>query len=241
MDSMNEPTMTAAHPHAVSQKPKTSVSAILSLVFGILGLCTAGLTGIVGLVLGVVALIGIKKEEGRLGGKGLAIGGIIVSIITMIAGFLIVISVAIMVPAVQAARSSAYTAMDLSNARQLGTAAMSSTVDNSSFLPNANQWDQNLSRYIPDPSVFESAHFPGQGRYLAMNENLSNKRVSDFPGRTVLFFEVGPGGPMKGGPSDLPPQPINTAGYVVVFLDGSVDMIPSQNVATLEWGSSIAP
>ena len=59
--------------------PKTSGLAITSLVLGCLGLLTCGITSLVGLILGIVALVRINKSKGQLGGQGLALAGTIVS------------------------------------------------------------------------------------------------------------------------------------------------------------------
>jgi hypothetical protein len=66
-----------------SRTAKTAGLAIASLVAGILGLCTAGLGGIAGLVLGIVALRKIGRSGGALRGRGLAIAGLIVSVCTL--------------------------------------------------------------------------------------------------------------------------------------------------------------
>jgi hypothetical protein len=72
---------------------KTSDLAIASLVAGILGLCTAGLGGIAGLVLGIVALRKIGRSGGALRGRGLAIAGLIVSVCTVLLWVLAVVVV----------------------------------------------------------------------------------------------------------------------------------------------------
>lgn len=65
------------------QEPeRTSVMAILSLVLGILGCCT-GVTSLLAIPLGVFALIGISRSNGRVGGTGLGIAGIIVGLLTL--------------------------------------------------------------------------------------------------------------------------------------------------------------
>ena len=67
---------------------KTSGVAIASLILGILGFC--GITALVGLILGIVALVKINRSGGRLSGQGLAIAGISVS------GFMLLFSIPIM-------------------------------------------------------------------------------------------------------------------------------------------------
>jgi hypothetical protein len=63
---------------------KTLGLAIASLVAGVLGLCTAGLGGIAGLILGVTALKRIGRSGGALRGRALAIAGLIVSTCTLL-------------------------------------------------------------------------------------------------------------------------------------------------------------
>jgi uncharacterized membrane protein len=65
-----------------TEPERTSVMAILSLVLGILGCCTL-VTAPVGVLLGIFGLFGISRSKGRVGGSGLAIGGVIVSILAM--------------------------------------------------------------------------------------------------------------------------------------------------------------
>jgi len=85
--------MTASMPPVVPQS-KTSGLAIAALVCGIAGLCTAGLGGIAGLILGIVAVRKVNRSAGQLTGKGLAIGGIIVGILSVLLwGLVIVIGV----------------------------------------------------------------------------------------------------------------------------------------------------
>ena len=74
------------------QPPKrTSGLAIASLILGVCGFITIGLTGIVGLILGIVALSGMSRDR-ELGGKGLAIAGVITSSLSF---FIIIAAIAI--------------------------------------------------------------------------------------------------------------------------------------------------
>lgn len=57
---------------------RTSLAAVFSLVFSLI-CCIPGF-GVIGIILGVVALVLISGAGGKLGGKGLAIAGIIVGI-----------------------------------------------------------------------------------------------------------------------------------------------------------------
>jgi len=79
-----------ARPTAVpASAPKTSGLAIASLICGIAGLCTFGLGGLAGLILGIIGILKIGKSNGQLKGKGLAIGGIVASALSVILGLLL--------------------------------------------------------------------------------------------------------------------------------------------------------
>jgi hypothetical protein len=65
---------------AISEPPRTSVMAILSLVFSLIGCCLP--IGLLGSLFGIFSLVGISGSQGRVTGKGLAIAGIIIGLIT---------------------------------------------------------------------------------------------------------------------------------------------------------------
>ena len=79
-----------SRPTAPAPAPKkTSGHAIAGLIVGLGGLCTCGVGGIVGLVLSIVALKKIDASGGTLGGRGLAIAGIIASAVCILLGLVI--------------------------------------------------------------------------------------------------------------------------------------------------------
>jgi hypothetical protein len=99
---------------------RTSGLAVASLVLGVLGFCTFGLSALVGLILGIVGLSRISAGGGRLRGKELAIAGIVVSgvclsSLPMMAG--------IAIPAFSAARGRANLMKSSVQARLIATSA----------------------------------------------------------------------------------------------------------------------
>lgn len=62
---------------------RTSALAVVSLVMSLL-CCIPGL-GLIGSALGVVSLIGISGSRGRVGGKGMAMAGIIIGVLMTVA------------------------------------------------------------------------------------------------------------------------------------------------------------
>ena len=64
------------------ESERTSVMAILSMVFGIGG-CCLGITSIPAILLGIFGLVGIAKSKGRVGGTGFGIAGILIGLLTL--------------------------------------------------------------------------------------------------------------------------------------------------------------
>jgi hypothetical protein len=84
------PGMTTPPPSPPPAAPtRTSGHAIAGLIVGLGGICTCGVGGIVGLILSIVALKKIDASRGTLGGRGLAIAGIIASAVCILIGLII--------------------------------------------------------------------------------------------------------------------------------------------------------
>jgi hypothetical protein len=80
--------------------------AVASLVLGVLGLPCGGLFGLgalIGLILGIIALVKSNKDPAVYGGSGMAIGGIVTSVLGLL---LLPIIAAIVIPSIMRARVS---------------------------------------------------------------------------------------------------------------------------------------
>jgi type IV pilus assembly protein PilA len=109
----------AGAPGAIAAE-KTSGLAIASLVFGMLFLFFP--LSIVAVVLGHVSLSQIKKSAGRLGGRGLAIAGLILGYLGIAVIPLILIIAAIAIPNLMRARIAANEAYAAQSIRAINTA-----------------------------------------------------------------------------------------------------------------------
>jgi len=124
---------------------KTSGMAVTSLVLGILGLFTCGITALIGLVLGIVALVKVKNSRGALGGGGLALAGIIVSAVFI---FMIPIFAAMLLPALSAAKQRAQTINCLNNVKQVSLAVRVYSEANLDRFPAATNWCDAVVSYL---------------------------------------------------------------------------------------------
>ena len=234
--------MTTGAP-VVPSTPKTSGLAITSLILGIVGGCTLGLLSIVGLILGIMAAKKIKASGGTIGGRGLAIAGIIVSILTLIIGLAIAAIVGagalLGVAGLSTAKDFATQAMCENNLRQLCGATLNYTNNSNGEFPTPTIWPSVLKEggYMSDDGILTCPGKGNAGRAYAMNAKLGGVRMTQVrnSSRTVLFFECSPGAPPSGGPSDLPPEPTHTGGWIIGFCDAHTELVPLNGRDQLIW------
>jgi hypothetical protein len=100
------------------QPEGTSTAAVFSLVLGILSLCLLFLAGIPAIILGVVGLRAVSRSGGRLGGRGLAVGGIILGTV----GTLCTCLAGLAVPGTAAVRNEAAKQQSRNNLKQISLA-----------------------------------------------------------------------------------------------------------------------
>jgi len=233
---------------APSVAPKTSGMAIASVVCGILGFCTAGIASLIGLVLGIVALKKINASAGAISGRGLSIGGILLSVVSLLAGVALAAACLFgwlltgrvvshsseIISGLQEVQSQAFEAVALSNAGQLTAAAAIYCDAHDDQYPPPATWPQALT--LDNPNVYAEPARPGT-RMFAMNAALKGLKQADVPNptQTVLFFECAVGKPPGGGAADLPATPRFPQGYVIGFCDNHVDQVTKENLGNLIW------
>lgn len=214
--------------------PRTSGLATAGLVFGCLGFVTGGLAGLIGLILSIIAMVSIGKSAGRLGGKGFAIGGLVTSICSL---FLSCVLIGLLLPALGQARFEAKRVMEQFNVQLLGQELDMYAFEHGGRLPDAADWDAVVEERLGSDDMLRTLQDPAIGRAYAMNAavgGLEPDTVAD-PANTVLLFECAAGSPPSGGPELLPAEPRYRNGYVVLFVDGSVEFVPPETVDALVW------
>ncbi len=226
----------SGYPPQQAPGPPTSGLAVASLVCGIGGVCTCGLGGIAGIVLGIMAMGRIKRSGGQLGGRGLAVAGLVVSIIAIIVGLAIIAGTG----AVWFYARRQYDVMQFSaNVRVLCEHVVTYSAVNDGRLPPPDSWPDALMAegLITDLDILTDPADPGAGRAIAMNRAVVRAPTYDVAraGDTVLLFECAPGSPLSGGRDLLPPAPRHAGGYVIGFLDGRTRQVPPERLDRLVW------
>ncbi len=214
--------------------PKTSGMAVTSLVVGILGACTFGIGSIIGLILGLVSLNKIKKSNGQLGGKGLAIAGVCVSVAVIP---ITAILAGLLLPALANAKGKAQTINCVNNLKQIALAARIYANDHNDTFPPTSTWCDALQTELGNSSkvLHCNADTTGQRSTYGYNLQLSGKKDGDVNPRTVMFFEIDGGWNVSGGPELLPQKPRHRQIVNIAFADGSVQQVRVSDLSQLRW------
>ena len=216
-----------SHDHLPDAPAPVSAVALTSLLMGSLGFCSAGLTGLVGFVLGIVAVFTNRRSP-------LALAGLTVSAVSLLVGpILAAMATYVAAGAFTSARQSAHNASAMMVLRELAAVSRTYAHERGAGLPPADDWMRVLDDYGGGVRALVSS----TDRVYAMNRALGGRHVQDIgaPALTVLFFEAEPGSPPAGGPELLPTRPGFVQGYAIVFVDGHAANVRREKIARLIW------
>jgi Domain of unknown function (DUF4190) len=221
----------APPPLPVTAPAKTSGMAVTSLVLGVLGMFTCGLTALIGLILGIVAIVKVQNSGGKLKGFGLALAGTIVSGI-----FLLIIPVAMLHPALTAAKRKAQIINCAYNEKQLAMAMRTYAGDHNNQLPHAKTWCDDIKAAVGPEKVFKCPAADSNNRCdYAFNAKLDGMDASKINPQTVMIFESDGGWNASGGPESMISQSRHARIFAVAFADGSVQLLRESQIGTLRW------
>jgi prepilin-type processing-associated H-X9-DG protein len=103
--------------------PLRTGMAITALVFGILGVATCPLLGLLGIILGIVALNRTSREPQRYGGRGMAIAGIATGGAGMVLNVMwLALLISILLPSLSRARELSKRLVCAANMKGIGAA-----------------------------------------------------------------------------------------------------------------------
>ncbi len=227
---------TAAPPAGGAPGPaKTSGLAVASLVLGALGFFTLGLTAIVGLILGIIALVKIKKSQGQLQGFAAAVVGIVLSALMVL---LLPIMAAMLLPALAKAKTKAQTVQCMNHVKQLNLALMMYATDHNDTFPPADSWCDLIKPYAGNSAgVFHCAAQPGAQCSYRLNSDVANKRLSEVgaPATTVLIFSSAEGWNLSGRRDVALAHHHGNGALMIGFTDGHVQVVSPARAASQNW------
>jgi type II secretory pathway pseudopilin PulG len=214
--------------------PKLSGMAVTSLVLGILGMFSCGLTALFGLILGIIAVTKVKNSRGTLTGFGIALAGLVVSAVALM---MIPIFAAMLLPALAAAKQKAQLINCVNNEKDLALAIRIYSGDNKDKFPPATTWCDAIQpetsgnkQWFRCPAV----NSPSRCDY-AFNTKLDGLDESKVNPQTVELFESDAGWNASGGPELMIDKPRHARTFVVAFVDGSVHQVKESELNTLRW------
>jgi prepilin-type processing-associated H-X9-DG protein len=229
-DALAQPPTLPNLPAATPPPAKTSGLAIASLILGFLGFC--GLTALIGLILGIVALLQINKSEGRLKGQGLAIAGVIVSAVFLL------LMVTMVPSALSKAKAKAQSITCLNNVRQINLALVIHAQANTNTCPPAATWCDSIQNNVISANAFRcKAADPTHRCHYAFNAKLDGLSMDEIknPAQTVMVFETDGGWNISGGSESKPKKARHGRLVAVGFVDGHAEMVDESRLPQLQW------
>ena len=216
---------------------RVSGLAISSLIIGLLAPCTAGVAGLVGIILATVALKQIRKSHGQLKGRGLAWTGLTLSGLFLVAIPPLVISAIV-------ARQNNFRAGGPAadpgqecqdHARQLAEAVRRHANDNNDRFPAARTWCDAIQPAINGLNTYQCPLRGDLRCGYALNAGVAEKTRFETAPDTVLIFESNSGWNAAGGASIATAPPRHNGLVTVGFADGSVREVPASDLPALRW------
>jgi prepilin-type processing-associated H-X9-DG protein len=220
----------------------TSGKAVAALILGLLSFpCVVGnvLTGLPAIIFGIVALGDISKSQGRLGGKGLAMAGLITGCLGMLLLFPATL-IGLLLPAVQKVREAAARTQEKNNLKQIAI-SMHNFHDTMNGFPQAAafrspegkpllSWRVALLPYIEADPLYKQFKLdepwdsPHNIKLLPMipKTYLDPGEQPDGSGLTRYQVLVGPGTVFEGPPSK--PGAADGLGHLPLFQGPNVPL-----------------
>ena len=205
----------------------TSGKATAAMVLGISSLFLF-LTAIPGVIFGILALRDIGKSDDELGGKGMAITGLVLSCVSFVLILPVVLMIGLLIPAVGSVRSAAERMQDANNLRQMGIAMLNHESAYTAFPEAAAYQDANgkpllswrvaLLPFIEQDNLYKRFRLdepwdsPTNKALLPLMPKVYALPNDPNPGSGMTYYQVFVGAgsafePRKRGPNDGPPVP----------------------------------
>lgn len=235
----------------MTDKITQSGKATLSFVLGLLSFVFSIILSIPAIILGALALRDIGRSDGKLKGSGLAISGIVIGSFTLL--IMPAILAALLMPAVQAARTAARQAQSMNQMKMISLALLNYHDMHHAFPPayqadpagaSAASWRSLVAPYLEnDPSIWFQ---PGAGDassvdYVAVvdpefifsgERPISAQEIYDGRSNTILFVEC------TAIDADwMEPRDLSWEEFKALYEDRKLGISPSSFLAAMADGS----
>jgi prepilin-type processing-associated H-X9-DG protein len=147
---------------------ENSGKAMASMILGLCSFVFCCLTGVPAIVLGIMGLSDINNPRKRVSGSGMATTGIVLGCVSCVLMFLVVpVLMALLLPAVQAAREAARRAQCTNNLKEIALAIHNYEVKEGSYPPAAKydangkpllSWRVLILPYMDQQSLYQQFH-----------------------------------------------------------------------------------
>ncbi len=210
-----------------SPTPRTSGLATASLVLAILGPFSVFLTTLPAVVLGVVSLIQIRRNRAKLVGGGMAIAGIVISVLVVV----------ILYPWFILGRETGREAECSSNLKMVSLALLQYADDYNERFPPTAGWNQAIYPYTKSSRVLTCPTAHSKLPAYAMNKSLGSVSLKSVqsPKETAEIYESVPGVNQAGGPELLPVPGRHLGHNFIGFADGHVSGRGDGNYSSIRW------
>jgi hypothetical protein len=220
--------------------PRTSGKAVGALVLGLLSLCLLGvLAGVPAIILGAMGAREVDRSRGRVGGKGMAVVGMVLGGISVVTTLLALL----LIPAVWKVREAAARVQSHNNLHQIGFAMINDAETNNGRLVAPAICDKNgkpllswrvaLLPYLEQQPLYmqfkvdEPWDSPHNSRLIAqMPKVYAHPADADANGRGYTHYRVFTG-PQTAFPDAVPPFEAHRSScrYPASFQDGTSNTI----------------
>jgi len=166
---------------------------------------------------------------------GLAIAGIAVPVAALP---IVALLMGILMPALSRTKEMAYRTICSTHLSGLGRAMSVYAAENEEQFPTPSEWCDLLVKYGAVEEETFRCRGGGQEQrcHYAMNKNVEGLGMK-APGDMVLLFESDAGWNAAGGPEMLTTGHHEEEGCNVLFVDGHVEFVRTEDIGNLKWNA----
>jgi len=212
--------------------PHTSALAIASLILGALGLCTVGVTALLGVPFSLAALWSIRRRQAALKGRALAWTGLGLSVFSLV---LAAVALGFLLPFLARMNFQSRRVSCVNNLKQVALAVRLQADEHDGKFPPAATWSDAIQPHLNSPNQLRCPDRSRAACGYAYNRSIAGRTTSSVAPETVMLFESDTGWNATIGPDDRFIPPPHGVMYSVAFADGSVREITAAELSTLRW------